>query len=407
MGPPRHLKESCIVFSGMSTEILVVGGGYAGCLAAARLARNARKYGLITRITLVNARPSFVERVRLHQKVAGDTLRSVDLLAALAGTAVRVVVGTVAAVDLGARRAQIESGGVARWQSFDELVVATGSVEDGGALAGPHTWSCATDERATELRDRLRASPTDVVVVGGGHTGVELATELGSRAVARSVTLVAGREVAPALSAAGRAYVRSTLRDFGVALVEGDPVGHVDATAVTLASGKTIVSGATVLTTGFRPTTFAGDAGLGVDEVGRALVDARLRSVTHSFVHVVGDAARAPRPLRMACATAQPMAAFAADDVARELAGLEPQAFSFGYFLQCVSLGRKRGIAQKVDGWDRPRAVWLRARPGAWLKEAICRYAAGSMRMEANGIAYMWPREPAARAVAALGEGAG
>ena len=48
------------------TRVVVIGGGYAGVLAANRLAVGGR-----LDITLVNPRPEFVERIRLHQLVAG------------------------------------------------------------------------------------------------------------------------------------------------------------------------------------------------------------------------------------------------------------------------------------------------------------------------------------------------
>ena len=48
------------------TRVAIVGGGYAGVMAANRLTRRAD-----VRVTLVNPRPQFVERIRLHQLVGG------------------------------------------------------------------------------------------------------------------------------------------------------------------------------------------------------------------------------------------------------------------------------------------------------------------------------------------------
>lgn len=49
------------------TEVVVIGGGYAGVLAANRLTGRDD-----VAVTLVNPRPTFVERLRLHQLVAGS-----------------------------------------------------------------------------------------------------------------------------------------------------------------------------------------------------------------------------------------------------------------------------------------------------------------------------------------------
>ena len=46
-------------------RVVVIGGGYAGVLAANRLQRRAD-------VTLINPRPAFVERIRLHQRVTGN-----------------------------------------------------------------------------------------------------------------------------------------------------------------------------------------------------------------------------------------------------------------------------------------------------------------------------------------------
>ena len=48
-------------------KILVVGAGYAGTIAANRLAKKLKE----AHITLINPRTDFVERVRLHQQIAG------------------------------------------------------------------------------------------------------------------------------------------------------------------------------------------------------------------------------------------------------------------------------------------------------------------------------------------------
>ncbi|MEV4460388.1 hypothetical protein [Microbispora sp. NPDC049633] len=52
---------------------MVIGGGYAGTLAANRLRARDDVH-----VTLVNPRPEFVERIRLHQLVAGTGEAVID-----------------------------------------------------------------------------------------------------------------------------------------------------------------------------------------------------------------------------------------------------------------------------------------------------------------------------------------
>ena len=53
------------------TRVIVIGGGYAGVLAANHLRLNEN-----VEITLINPREKFVERIRLHQLVTGSETRS-------------------------------------------------------------------------------------------------------------------------------------------------------------------------------------------------------------------------------------------------------------------------------------------------------------------------------------------
>ncbi|MEU6710981.1 hypothetical protein ABZ897_05815 [Nonomuraea sp. NPDC046802] len=55
------------------TDILVLGGGYTGIAAAIRVAARTRRTG--GEVRLVNASTRFMERLRLHQTVAGPPLR--------------------------------------------------------------------------------------------------------------------------------------------------------------------------------------------------------------------------------------------------------------------------------------------------------------------------------------------
>lgn len=56
-------------------RIVVLGAGYAGLAAARRLAKKSRD----TAITVVDTRAEFVERVRLHQEAAGQSIKRWDL----------------------------------------------------------------------------------------------------------------------------------------------------------------------------------------------------------------------------------------------------------------------------------------------------------------------------------------
>jgi len=57
-------------------QVVVVGGGHSGTLVANRVAKKVKD----GKITVINPRPDFVERVRLHQQIAGTYSAATPLL---------------------------------------------------------------------------------------------------------------------------------------------------------------------------------------------------------------------------------------------------------------------------------------------------------------------------------------
>ncbi|MFF9276963.1 FAD-dependent oxidoreductase [Streptomyces griseosporeus] len=100
------------------SKVVVLGGGYAGTLAANRL-RGRRD----TDVVLVNPRPRFVERIRLHQYLARTGNATLDY-GTLLGEGVRLVVDRATRIDAAARTVRLASGGDLE---YDYLVYAVGS----------------------------------------------------------------------------------------------------------------------------------------------------------------------------------------------------------------------------------------------------------------------------------------
>lgn len=101
-----------------NTDVVVIGGGYAGVMAANRLTRHDD-----VTVTLINPRPTFVHRVRLHQLVGGTDAAVVGYQEVLAA-GVRLVVDNVTRIDAAGRGVELASGGVV---GYDYLVYAVGS----------------------------------------------------------------------------------------------------------------------------------------------------------------------------------------------------------------------------------------------------------------------------------------
>src|SRR5690606_36125327 len=200
-------------------HIVVLGAGYTGLTAAKLLARRAP-------VTLVNDRDRFVERMRNHQLAAGQPVRGTPLRDLVAGTGVRLVVDRVTRIDPDRREVELASG--AEPIGYDLLVYALGSTADLDAVPGAaeHAVAVADAERAVQLQDRMRAAST-VAVVGGGLTGIEVATELAESHPDRTVRLVSAGRLGPALSERGQEHLYRTFDRFGIRLHEHAPVAKV------------------------------------------------------------------------------------------------------------------------------------------------------------------------------------
>ncbi|MFI6577862.1 NAD(P)/FAD-dependent oxidoreductase [Nocardiopsis sp. NPDC050513] len=370
----------------MTHEILVLGAGYAGLAAARKIAHDARTRALDVRVTLVNASSDFVERVRLHEVAAGRDVGTHPLSEPLEGTDIDLVVGWVEGIDPEARRVSVRVEGEVRTLTYDTLVHALGSSEGRSTVPGAseHALTCATLDGARAIAARITADrPGRLAVVGGGHTGVELAAEIAESHPGIRVDLLTRGRVAPGTSERGRAHVLRVLDRLGVTVRENIDVAEVDATGVRLVDGARVTADLVAWTVGFSVSPLAREAGLTVADDGRALVDITQRSVSHPDVYVVGDVAHGSDPgggvMRMSCATGLPMGWTAAEVILDRVAGREPSRTAFGYLNLCVSLGRRDGLIQFVTADDRPRSLVLKGRVAARYKEFIVAGAYGGL----------------------------
>ncbi|MFE2555476.1 NAD(P)/FAD-dependent oxidoreductase [Streptomyces sp. NPDC059352] len=369
----------------MQHRIVVLGAGYTGAIAAGRLAKRLHHEDVT--ITLVNPEPDFVERVRLHQIAAGQDLRPRPFGEMLAGTGVALKLAKVTAVDVDRRTVTVTAANGPEELAYDTLVYALGSGWNDGGVPGTaeHAHEISSRPGALRLRDRLAAldAGRPVVVVGGGLTGVEAATEIADARPDLDVALAAHGALGDWLSEKGRAHLRKVVDKLGITVHEHTAVNAVEADGVTTADGRTIAAEVTVWTTGFAVHPIARATALEVTDRGQIVVDTTMRSVSHPDVYAVGDAAMAigpgDKPLRMSCASGVPMAWQAADAIAARLAGTKVPHVSIRYAQQCISLGRKEGLIQFVTADDRAVDRALTGRMAARYKELICKGAAWSV----------------------------
>ncbi|MDX3530282.1 FAD-dependent oxidoreductase [Streptomyces sp. ID05-39B] len=370
----------------MQQRIIVLGAGYAGAIAAGRLAK--RLHSEDVTITLVNAEPDFVERVRMHQLAVGQDLRPRPFSEMFAGTGVRLKLAKVTAVDVDRRMVSVTGtdagpNGVEELE-YDTLVYALGSGWNPQGVPGTaeHAHDIAGRPGALRLRERLAGltAGQPVVVVGGGLTGLEAATEIAESRPDLDVALAARGDLGDWLSPKGRRHVRKVVDGLGITVHEHTAVTGVAADHVTTADGATVPAAVTVWTTGFAVHPIARATSLEVTGTGQIVVDRTMRSVSHPDVYAIGDAASvtgpADKPLRMSCASGVPTAWQAADAIAARLTRGKIPEVPLRYFNQCISLGRRQGLIQYVTADDRAVRAALTGRTAALYKELVCKGAA-------------------------------
>ncbi|HEY2054104.1 MAG TPA: FAD-dependent oxidoreductase [Solirubrobacterales bacterium] len=368
-------------------RIVVIGGGYAGTLAAVRLAGRARGSAAVT---LLDPRGELVQRLRLHQLATGQKVRSYDL-ARLTGRRVENVRGRAVAIDPDRGRVAVDHEGELTELPFDQVLLAAGSGFDLDRVPGvrEHAHSLGDVVAAERLWEDLRelVEGSRVIVCGGGFTGIEAAAEIAGRRPELRVSLLSAGRPGAGLSARGREELEKRLARKGVEPIEGERATAVEPGKVVLAGGGELDADLVVWCGGFTAPPLVRDSGLPVDSRGLLAVDSTLRSVGHDNVIGAGDVAAIPdlpngAPYRMTCQAGMPSGAHAADAALATLRGEQPQPFDFGYFHMPLSLGRGDGLIQFVDRDDRPKDKLLVGRRAAIFKELVTRSPASSIAWE-------------------------
>ncbi|MFF9041689.1 NAD(P)/FAD-dependent oxidoreductase [Streptomyces sp. NPDC014892] len=366
----------------MKHRIVVLGAGYAGAFAAGNLAR--RLSPADTEITVVNAVPDFVERMRLHQFASGRDLTPLPLTQVFAGTGVRLRVARVTGIDPESRTVAVTGETGDGRLPYDTLLYALGSsVADHGVPGvAEHAYDVTGRASAVRLRERLAEleAGCTVLVVGEGLTGIETATEFAESRPDLSVALAARGELGAWLSPKARRHLRRAFDRLGVTVHEHTDITAVEPTRAISADGTSLAADVTVWSAGFAVHPLAASAGLRVAETGQLVVDRTMRSVSHPDVYAAGDSAYAigdnGRPLPMSCASAGYTNMQATAAIIARLTGREVPTVGLKYVGNHISLGQRDAIFQMVDGEARSKSWYLGGRTAARLKAGILRGAA-------------------------------
>jgi NADH dehydrogenase len=354
-------------------HVVVVGAGFGGLNAVRALE------GVPVRVTVVDRSNHHLFQPLLYQ-VATAALSPADIAspirAILRGQRnATVLLAQASSVDRVARELVLSDGRLA----FDYLVLATGARH---AYFGHADWEASapglkTLEDALEIRRRIllaferaerepdgdrRRALMRFLIVGGGPTGVELAGAIAeiSRHVlrrdfsaidpreAKVQVLEAGPRILPSFPPALAQRAARALRRLGVEVRTGCPVTAVEPGF--LEAGGDRIAAATILwAAGVRASPLAASLGVGLDNVGRLLVEPDLSIPGEPRIFAIGDVAaflhQSGKPLPGVAPVAIQQGRHVAQNVARDLAGRPRRPFRYRDKGSLAVIGRAQAIA--------------------------------------------------------------
>jgi NADH dehydrogenase len=368
-----------------SPRVVIVGAGFGGLWAAKTLANASVDVVVIDRENYHLFQP-------LLYQVATAGLSPADIAAPIrsivgAHRNVTVMLGEIVGVDVVARVVSIMSG---RHVPYDYLVLATGARH---AYFGHDDWEILAPglkriEDATEIRRRIllaferaenetdadeRRRLMNLVIVGGGPTGVELAgaiAELARRALAKDFRNIDPRITRIILVEAGPRLLPSfpddlsddatrRLEQLGVEVRLGAPVTAIDSSGVTV--GPARIEARTVIWAAGVAASPAGHwIGAKCDRVGRILVDPDLSVPGYPEIFAIGDTALAVdangKPLPGIAPVAKQQGRYVGNLIKARLRGaMRAEPFRYRSYGNLATIGRKAAV---IDfGWIHLRGI--------------------------------------------------
>jgi len=357
-------------------RLVIIGAGFAGMYAALSAARLRDIQGASPEqleIALVSPAPTLVVRPRLYEPHP-ETLTA-PLLELFNAIDVVYVQGSADTVDATSRTVGIAAADGKRTSlSYDRLVVASGSRLFRPNIPGlaEHSFSVDSLDDAVALDKHLHGlamrpatkGRSTVVVVGGGFTGIEAATELparlrailGNDAETRIIIVDRNNVIAPDMGPDSRPVIDEALRKLGVEPRLGVGVTSLDEAGITLSSGEHIETETIIWAAGIRAAPLTEQISAERDNAGRLLVDRELRVPGVPGIFATGDAARAAcddegHYALMSCQHATRMGAFAGNNAAAELLGVPARPYHQKAYVTCLDLGEAGALFTR--GWER------------------------------------------------------
>ncbi|TKD72177.1 NAD(P)/FAD-dependent oxidoreductase [Pseudalkalibacillus hwajinpoensis] len=376
----------------MSKQIVILGGGYGGLLAAL----SVRQYlgESEANVTLINKTPTHQIITELHRLAAGNITEeaaALPLEKLLKGYDINLKIATVDSFSVDNKEVKLGDGSTL---SYDALVVALGSKTAYFGIPGleEHSMVLKSAEDANKIRTHVEEcikrfaetgdeADATILIGGGGLTGTELVGELADelpkmtrkygvdRDKIKLMLVEAMPKILPMLPDELINRAMTSLEKRGVTFLTDLPVTNVDGNVIELKDGQKIVANTFVWTGGVQGNPLVAESGIEVNR-GRATVNNYLQSTSHEDVFVVGDSAvyfkpGDERPQPPTAQIAWQMGELVGYNLFAYLKNKDYQDFTPVNSGTLASLGRKDAVASIGEN-----ATSLKGLPASVMKEA-------------------------------------
>ncbi|UTW09079.1 NAD(P)/FAD-dependent oxidoreductase [Pseudomonas benzenivorans] len=374
----------------MKQQILIIGAGFGGmwsALSAVRLLDQQQR--LDVAVTLLAPQAELRVRPRFYETDLASTVAPLGALFDTVG--VRFVQGSATQIDGQSKRVTYrDASGSQAELGYDRLILASGSqvarppLEGGGRV----TFDVDSLESAQRLEAHLQslgrqpesAARNTVVVVGGGFTGIETATEmparlraiLGDKTQVRVIVVDTAKQIGSAMGQEIAGIVAEASASLGVTWRLGSPLSRGDEHGVQLGNGERIATSTVIFAVGVKASPLTRQIKGERDSHGRLHVDRNLRVLGQDAIYAAGDTACAAvddqgNHALMTCQHAIAQGRSAGNNAAADLIGVAPIAYSQAKYVTCLDLGGWGAVF--TEGWA--RKVLLTGKEGKELKTRI------------------------------------
>jgi NADH dehydrogenase FAD-containing subunit len=384
--PGRLARSRTADYAKTMANILIVGGGFGGLVAAESLARQISKEHQITLVSRSSKFIFYPELVRLAFGKCEPEDISFDLREAMLDRRVRFIQGEVARIKPSSRRVILAGGDVVGELPYDHLIIALGRRLATERVTGfyEHSHNLLTLEGALKFGEALREFHEGHAVIGqcpGARlpvpvyeTAFALARWSEERGESSRVKItVVSPDAADLQFGVGdiAGALGNALDKHQIEYLPNFPVTAVTSEAVMTTDGRAINHGLLMLLPPFRGPAAVIDLGI-TDSEGYIGVDGAMRVPGVEKMYAVGDCVNFGGPKLGHMAVHQ--AEVAAANVALELAGLDPVSSYNHEMMLVIDEGEGDAIYLHQGLWDNERATVRQGRFWSWAKRIHDRY---------------------------------